>query len=138
MEFYAIADIATSHQQIQRDLQIGALPRFCASIDTVLRDAGDEGEIYCLWGTLQVRRECIRAGVRFTLPGCPNAIAWTITTGYPPAPDRVVIHCTMNRTEHEEDFIESIGVFVADWKQGLEAVFGAGVDRRSVSTDRSV
>ena len=69
-----------------------------------------------------VERQLIKGGVRFSLPECPNALAWTITTGFEPAPDKVIIHCTINRLEHDEDFIESIELFVKSWKIGLEAL----------------
>ena len=38
-----------------------------------------------------------------------------------PKPAHTVIHLTINRTEHDQDFIDSIQQFVADWKTGLEA-----------------
>jgi hypothetical protein len=73
------------------------------------------GEIDCLWGQFAVHREHIRDGLRFTLPDCPNALAWTTTV----APDGTLIHCTINRSEQDSDFIASIEDFVADWPRGL-------------------
>jgi len=120
MEFFAFAKREADAEWLQRTLTIGALPSWCEEIDTVLADDGDTGEIYCLWGQFRVHREAIRGGVRFTLPGCPNQLAWTITTGFPPEPERVTIHCTMARTEHEPDFVESTEAFVEAWRMGLE------------------
>lgn len=74
-----------------------------------------------MWGHFALRRENINGGVRFTMPTCPNSLAWTVTTGFPPSPERVVVHCTINRTEHDPDFIASIEEFVALWVRGLEA-----------------
>ena len=105
---------------IQKRLTIESLTHFCASIHTVLENHGESGKIFCLWGHFYVNREEINGGVRFTLPDCPNAMASTVTTGYPPSPDQVVIHCTISRIEHDPDFIETIHTFVEDWKSGIE------------------
>jgi hypothetical protein len=119
MEFFASVRTAMDADALFDCLTVESLPQWCAGIDTVLEHTGDEGRIFCLWGEFTVRRERIRGGVRFTLPGCPNALAWTITTGLPPDPKNVVIHCTINRSSHDPDFIESIESFVADWAAGL-------------------
>ena len=121
MEFYATTIIPASVADLQRRLTISDLPRWCASIETVLSDAISSGEIYSVWGAFHVRREELRQGVRFSLPGCPNALQWTVTTGLPPEPRHTVIHATINRADHEQDFIDSIRQFVDDWKAGLEA-----------------
>ncbi len=121
MEFFATARIGTDASALKSQVTLESLPVFCASIDTVLEQAGDSGRIYCVWGEFAVNRETIRDGVRFTLPGCPNALAWTITASLSPEPDAVVIHCTINRRQHDPDFIETIEAFVDDWRQGLEA-----------------
>ena len=121
MEFFATASISASVNDLQRRMTISDLPRWCVSIQTVLSDEGSRGEIYCVWGEFRVHREQIRDGVRFTLPGCPNALQWTVTTGQLPNPQHCVIHLTINRTEHDQDFIDSNQQFVDDWKAGLEA-----------------
>ena len=33
----------------------------------------------------------------------------------------MVIHCTIDKREEEEEFVESIQQFMADWAEGLEA-----------------
>lgn len=119
MEFFREIDADLDAGQLQRRLTIEALPRHCAEIDKVLEANGDHGEIYCLWGQFRVHRESINGGVRFTLPGCPNAFAWTVTTGLPPRPDRVVIHASINRREHEPEFVESIDLFLDALQAGL-------------------
>lgn len=121
MEFFASLDLPWTAEALQRDVDIAALPALCASIDTLLDVDGDRGRIYCVWGEFEVRRELIRGGLRFSLTTCPNALAWTITTGLPPEPGHTVIHCTINRTRQEPDFVESIERFVADWRDGLRA-----------------
>jgi hypothetical protein len=120
VEFFAIADVATTPHVLQT-LTVKQLAAYCSDIDKVLTvDDDDRGSVYCIWGEFSVERQLINGGVRFTLPGCPNALAWTVTTGFPPAPGKVVIHCTINRQEHEEDFIDSIESFIAAWRHGLE------------------
>ena len=121
MEFFATTIIPASAADLQRRLTISELPHWCASIEKVLSDAKSSGEIYCVWGTFHTHREDLREGVRFSLPHCPNALQWTVTTGQPPNPRHTVIHLTINRTEQDQDFIDSIQKFVADWKAGLEA-----------------
>lgn len=121
MEFIATTIIPASAADLQRRLTISELPHWCASIEKVLSDAKSSGEIYCVWGTFHAHREEMRHGVRFSLPDCPNALQWTVTTGHQPNPRHTVIHLTINRTEQDRDFIDSIKKFVADWKVGLEA-----------------
>ena len=120
MEFFSIANIETKPEVLQ-GLTVHTLNHYCSDIDKVLRvEHEDSADVYCVWGEFTVHRQVINGGVRFSMPGCPNAFAWTITTGFEPAPQKVVIHCTINRTRHDEDFIESIESFIDSWKTGLE------------------
>lgn len=122
MEFFRELETGPDRAALQQSLTIERLPQYCAEIDRVLSSAGDEGEIYCLWGQFRVRREAIAGGVRFSLADCPNALAWTLTTGLPPDPARLVIHCTINRRAHEPDFVESIESFLDAWVEGMRAL----------------
>jgi hypothetical protein len=119
MEFFRDFTGRFDADGLQQHLTIDTLPRHCAAVDKVLESAGDEGEIYCLWGQFRVHRERIRGGVRFTLPGCPNALAWTVTTQLPPDPAMTVIHCTINRRVHDPDFVDSIEGFLDAMQEGL-------------------
>jgi hypothetical protein len=120
MEFFAIADIETKPEILQ-ELTVKKLNQYCADIDKVLHvESDNSADVYCLWGEFTVHRQVINGGVRFSLPDCPNALAWTITTGFDPEPTRVVIHGVINRTEHDADLIESIQLFIDSWKVGLE------------------
>ena len=121
MEFFATTIIPASAADLQRRLTISELPNWCASIEQVLSDEMSSGEIYCVWGTFHTHREILRSGVRFSLPGCPYAFQWTVTTGHLPNPRHTVIHLTINGSGHDQDFIDSIQQFVDDWKAGLEA-----------------
>ncbi|BEQ16112.1 hypothetical protein [Desulfoferula mesophila] len=122
MEFFGLAEVRTDAKRLQQCLSLDRLPEFCAGISSLVKAVSEaEGEVYCMWGHFALRRENINGGVRFTMPTCPNSLAWTVTTGFPPSPERVVVHCTINRTEHDPDFIASIEEFVALWVRGLEA-----------------
>ncbi|GMR01403.1 MAG: hypothetical protein BMS9Abin19_0783 [Gammaproteobacteria bacterium] len=115
MEFFAeIKNADLDTKRLQKLLSIKQLPELCRSIDSVITDDLDSGIIYCIWGEFEIKREELDHGIRFTLPHCPNAIAWTIT--YDEYTNEIVIHCTMNKKEHDADFIETIEQFVADWE----------------------
>ena len=119
MEFFSQLNSAVSAEELQNQLTLESLPGWCDSIYDIGNVADECGEMNCLWGVFRVCREIIRGGVRFTLPGCPNAFAWTVTTELDPDPSLIVVHATINRQEHDPDFIESIEAFVADWERGL-------------------
>ena len=120
MEFFAVAYIETTPETLQK-LTVRKLTQYCSDIDKVLHIENDNSaDVYCVWGEFTVHRQIINGGVRFSLPNCPNALAWTITTGFEQEPKEVVIHGTINRTEHDSDFIESIQLFIQSWKVGLE------------------
>lgn len=122
MEFFRTLPLQTSAEALQADLTVPALPRLSEAFDSLLEDDGaDAGVVYCLWGEFRVRRQRINGGIRFSLPACPNALAWTFTTGHPPDPDAVVLHLTINRLEHDPDFVESLEFFADSW-QGLTSL----------------
>ena len=122
MEFFEIAEVGTSEKNIQEKLTLGKLEEYCESIFPL-----DEGSDQCLtggiWGEFTLRRDLIMGGVRFSMLDCPNALAWTITTGYPPARDKLVLHLTINRTRKQAEFVEEIHLFLKDLKKGLESYF---------------
>ena len=120
MEFFATADIQVRAAELQKNLCVGNLPQWCASIERVLENQGDRGSIYCIWGEFRVHRELIRDGVRFSLPTCPNGLQWTVSVENSAPAGKASVHCTINRREHAPDFIESVERFMADWKSGLE------------------
>lgn len=122
MEFFRTLRKAIGASDLVREITVAHLPNYCREIDKVLRDHGEQGEIYCLWGQFQVHRERINGGVRFTLPDCPNALAWTVTSGLPPDPVATVIHCTINRREHEPEFVDSIELFMDALAEGVSSI----------------
>jgi len=121
MEFFARTTITASVEDLHRRLTIGDLPCWCASIEKVLSDGKTTGELYTVWGAFHANREELRYGVRFSFPHCSNALQWTVTTGHAPDPLQTTIHASINRSEQDPDFIETIRQFVEDWKIGLEA-----------------
>ncbi len=120
MEFFKIVDVQTSEKEIQEKLTLAKLEDYCESIFPL-----ESGNELCLiggmWGEFTLRRDQIMGGVRFSMLDCPNALAWTLTTGYPPARDKLVVHLTINREKKQDVFIEEIHQFLADIKKGLIA-----------------
>ncbi len=118
MEFFEqVENSKLDKEQLKQLVTIAHLPELCASIDSVISDEGKTGVIYCLWGEFTVNREELEYGVRFSLPKCPNALTWSITTDEDN--NYIVIHCTINRKEQEQDLIDSIIEFVTDWSKGI-------------------
>jgi len=118
MEFFEeIQYPGVAAEALNEHLQIYALPGYCHIIDTVFSDSNSIGEIYSVWGQFIVSRQEIRNGIRFASIDCPHAFAWTSTCH----DDRnmLLIHCTINDREEDEEFVESIRDFVSDWGAGL-------------------
>ena len=103
--------------KLKQSLTIEALPSLCASIDKVLSAQGNEGEIYCLWGQFNIKREELRYGIRYALLNCPHALSWTVTSDN--ASQHIIIHCTIDKQYTDLDFVDSIHVFVEDWLSGI-------------------
>lgn len=120
MEFLTTANMPFTANELQRYLRIDNLPLWCASIESVLSQQGERGRIYCSWGEFAIHQEILRDGVRFTLPGCPNALQWTVTADGERQTGKIVVHCTINQSQADPDFIESLEQFVRDWQAGLE------------------
>lgn len=98
-------------------LTIDNLPSLCASISSATSDSDNAGNIYCLWGAFSLRRDEIRNGVRYALLDCPHALTWTITADE--AKEALIVHCTIDKTQPDPEFAESIEVFVSDWSDGM-------------------
>lgn len=118
MEFFAEVKCPSMNvKQLHKMLTINNLPDLCSAINTIIRDDISRGSIYCLWGEFAINREELVDGIRFSLPNCPNALAWSVTLEK--STDSLIIHCTINKKEHEQDFIDSIEDFILAWKVGL-------------------
>ncbi len=122
MEFFKIVDSKISETDIYKNLTLKNLEFFCESIFAL-----ENGDEVCktggMWGEFTLRRDEIMGGVRFSMTDCPNALAWTITTGYPPAREKLVIHLTINRQQKQDEFIQEIHEFLEDLERGLLSFF---------------
>ena len=122
MEFFKIVNIKATEKTIQEELTLGKLDAYCESI-FALEDNAEVSLTGGMWGEFLVRRDLIKGGVRFSMLNCPNALAWTITTGYPPAREKIVIHLTINRERKQKEFVDEIHSFLEDLRKGLTSYF---------------
>jgi len=121
MEFFAIADLTTDVPGLQEIMNLDSLAGVCPAIEEIGEEEGLGRVVYfASWGRYHLRREEIMDGVRFWVPDCPNALGWTVTTGRPPARDKVVIHATIARTGHDPEFITATEDLVEELRQGVE------------------
>ena len=118
MEYFRVADLNVTELQIQEELTLDNLENYCESLFPT-----EKGKEVCkrggLWGEFTLRLDPIMGGVRFSILDCPNALAWTITTGYPPAREKIVIHLTINRERKPDEFVEEINQLLDDLETGL-------------------
>ncbi len=122
MEFFRIIDKQTTASQIQDKINPQNLESFTETM-FLIENKGVYFEGATLWGAFKITYDKIKGGVRFTLLDCPNAFAWTITTGYPPERNKIVLHCTINRTQKPKEFVTQIQEFLDEWEAGLHANF---------------
>jgi len=122
MEFFRIIDRQVTQEDIQDKIKPQSLEVFTETM-FLIEDKGDYFTGATLWGEFKITYDKINGGVRFTLLDCPNAFAWTITSGYPPERQKIVLHCTINRTQKQEEFITQIQEFLDEWDAGLQSNF---------------
>lgn len=120
MEFFRSINKQVSEDIIQKRITPRSVSEFS---DTMLFIDGDDHEFrgMTLWGEFIIGFNKIKGGVRFSLLDCPNALSWTITYGYPPEINKVVLHCTISRTQKPKEFVEEIEEFLDEWQEGLES-----------------
>lgn len=123
MEFFKIVNIQTSEQDIRDQLTLDALDKMSTQLFNLSNPEDRAVAIGSVWGEFTLSRDLIRGGLRFALVECPNALAWTVTTGFPPAEDKVVLHLTINRTEKGEEMLEEIQEFLEDQEETLLKTF---------------
>ena len=128
MEFFRIIDISTTQEQITELLVLKNIEGISSQLFSIAEPQEDQVEIGSLWGEFTLSRDEIKGGLRFALKECPNALAWTITSGYPPAPEGIVIYLTVNRKELEQEFIEEIEEFLDDQVYCLQGLFSKVFD----------
>jgi len=122
MEFFRIIDKQITQEDIQDKIKPQSLESFTETM-FLLENQEDYFDGATLWGEFKITYDKINGGVRFTLLDCPNAFAWTITTSYPPERQKIVLHCTINRTQKQEAFISQIQEFLDEWEAGLQTNF---------------
>lgn len=122
MEFFRIIDKHVTEEIIQANINPQSLENFTETM-LFLEDLNNNFLGGTLWGEFNISFDKINGGVRFALLDCPNALSWTITTGLPPEREKIVMHCTINRTEKPDEFIEEINEFLDEWVEGLKRVF---------------
>ena len=137
MEFYGLANWKTTELEIQQKVRLENIPDFCELIYYLMESQGELCKFDTFWGHHHLRREKINGGVRFTMPDCPNGLSLTITTGYPPESQKVFVHCTINRLEHDQNFIETLEDFVKSWVGGLEKNAGLKTNSDQAPRDGS-
>ena len=123
MEFFRIINLKTQDKSIQEKLTIANLESISNELFVIGNHNTTEADIGSVWGEFTLTRNLIRGGVRFALVECPNALAWTITTGINPDPNVIVIHLTINRKEQTADFIQEIEAFLDDQSSCLQQYF---------------
>ena len=129
MEFFCQADVRTSEAELRELLTLERLPELCEAIDDMEEQDEELGRpiYFCHWGRYHLVRTLASGGVRFSVPDCPNALAWTVTTGFPPAPGAVVLHATIARTEQDEEFVRCTRDLIQTLARGIETHFGVVV-----------
>ncbi len=122
MEFFKIINVQTTQDQIQKNINFDNLDDLCASI-FVMSITNNIANIGGIWGEFSLQKDNINGGLRFSLLECPNALTFTITTGFQPEPNQIVLHLTVNRLELKPIFIEEIEEFIDDWETGILKLF---------------
>ena len=112
MEFFRTINSKTDENGIKKTLGIEHLALMSSQLFLLQPISDYLAEIGSLWGEFTLTRQEIKGGLRFSLLECPNALAWTITTGYEPAPESIIVHLTINRTEKDDGFLEQIKDFL--------------------------
>ena len=122
MEFFRIIDKQVTEQIIQDKIHPKSLEDFTESM-LFNEDSNNDFQGLTLWGEFLISHDKIKGGVRFTLKDCPNGLSWTITTGFPPERNKIVLHSTINRTQKPEEFLEEIKEFMDEWEKGIKEEF---------------
>ena len=123
MEFFRVLNIQSQEQFIQKTFTLDQLELYTNDIFVIGNKTQNEAQIGGVWGEFTLTRALIKGGLRFALKECPNALAWTITTGLNPEPDKLVIHLTINRQVQTPEFIEEIEDFLDDQSTCLQKFF---------------
>lgn len=122
MEFFKIIHKQSSEEIIQEKITPDTLEKFTESMFLIENFESDFSG-GTLWGEFLMSYNKINGGVRFALLDCPNALQWTITTGFLPERNKIVLHATINQTQKSTEFLEEVEDFMNEWKAGLISEF---------------
>ena len=123
MEYFRIVEVQTTELQIQQKMGLSNLEEMTNLLFNLETPTENQASIGGLWGEFTLTSNEIRGGLRFALVECPNAHCWTITTGYPPESNAIVVHLTINRQQISQEFTEEIEEFLEDYVACLSAIF---------------
>ena len=132
MEFFRTINSKTNEERIKKAFDFNSLELMSSQLFLLESMSISRAKIGSLWGEFTLSRQEINGGLRFSLLECPNALSWTITTGFEPAPNAIIIHLTINRTEKSQEFLEEIEDFINDHSELLKKYF----DKNEVKADR--
>ena len=82
MEFFRVIKLKTEESEIRKRLDFHNLESMSNELFLLEIINKNHAQIGSLWGEFTLQRTVIKGGLRFALLECPNALAWTITTGY--------------------------------------------------------
>ena len=120
MEFFRVIKLKTEESEIRKRLDFHNLESMSNELFLLEIINKNHAQIGSLWGEFTLQRTVIKGGLRFALLECPNALAWTITTGYDNDEGFVMIHLTINRKEKTQEFIDEINEFRDDHSKLLK------------------
>jgi len=123
MEFFKIVNASVTEEVIHGKIVLEDIELISNHLFKLDKTSNEELPIGSLWGEFTLLRQVIKGGIRYSLKECPNALTWTITTGYPPKRDAIVLHLTINRIRKDKVFIEEINEFLDDHANMLEKFF---------------
>ncbi|NQU34306.1 MAG: hypothetical protein HQ521_13835 [Bacteroidetes bacterium] len=123
MEFFRIVEVGTTEESIKRLLKLDKIENMSNQLFQLAEASGREVSIGSIWGEFTLTCDLINGGLRFALVECPNALTWTITTGFAPAREAIVIHLTINRKQKQQQFIDEIEEFLDDQMLCLQNIF---------------
>jgi hypothetical protein len=122
MEFFRIIPVVTTEKEIQDRITPNSVELYTETM-AFISDRGADFRSHTIFGEFTLSYDRIKGGVRFSLLDCPNALTMTITTGFPPARDQVVLHCTINRHCKQQEFLDDLEEFMDEWAAGIQREF---------------
>lgn len=122
MEFFKIINKTSSEEIIQKKITPDTMAKFTESM-FLLEKYESDFSAATLWGEFTMSYNKINGGVRFALLDCPNALQWTITTGFLPEKNKIILHATINQNQKPTSFLEEVEDFMNEWETGLMSQF---------------